>query len=60
MNVPDLRYVDIEAYQQRALQLRQQVMNEFIDAVTASIKRALRPRAVVNTRRVATSATCTA
>jgi len=60
MNVPDLRYVDLEAYRQRALQLRQQAMNDLIDVVTASIKTALRPRAANKTHRVATSAPCTA
>ncbi len=38
MNIPDLRNVDFDAYRQRALDLRQQAMNELIDRLWAAIR----------------------
>jgi hypothetical protein len=60
MNVPDLRNVDFDAYRQRALELREQAMNESIDRAVAWFK-ALRPRGAAPTTRVASgSAQCAA
>ncbi len=45
MNVPDLRNVDFDVYRQRALELREQAMNESIDRAVVWFKALLRPRA---------------
>jgi len=61
MNVPDLRNVDFDAYRQRAQELRQLAINEFIDGVVARVTSLLqRPHRVSASSRAAQSATCAA
>lgn len=45
MNAPDLRNIDFDAYRQRALELREQAIDETIDRAVARFKTLLRPRA---------------
>lgn len=45
MNVPDLRDVDFDAYRQRALEMRREAMDRFIDRLVASLKASPKPQA---------------
>jgi hypothetical protein len=60
MNVPDLRNVDFDAYRQRAAELRQQAINEFIDSLVARMTSLLPPRRHVAAVRAEHAATCAA